>query len=180
MTFLTPALIVGDRSQVDVLAHEASHSWHGNNVSCAEWNSFWLNEGYTTYTERLIALRLHGEATRDFEYILGRKALLDDLKRYDNDKMRKAQKLRALNTLTCASNTLEERQDFPRVEGGTPATHIDREQPSSADIPYKDGEDPDDFYSGVAYEKGANFLLYLERLVGGLEVFNRACPQSLF
>ena len=27
-TFLTPALIVGDRSQVDVVAHEASHSWH--------------------------------------------------------------------------------------------------------------------------------------------------------
>lgn len=28
ITFLTPALIVGDRSQVDVVAHEASHSWH--------------------------------------------------------------------------------------------------------------------------------------------------------
>ena len=28
LTFLTPALIVGDRSQVDVVAHEASHSWH--------------------------------------------------------------------------------------------------------------------------------------------------------
>ncbi|GJN94354.1 hypothetical protein Rhopal_007428-T1 [Rhodotorula paludigena] len=132
MTFLTPALIVGDRSQVDVLAHEASHSWHGNNVSCAAWTDFWLNEGNTTYTERVIALRLHGEATRDFEYILGRKALLDDLKRYDNDKIRKGQKLV---------------------------------------IPYEFGEDPDDFYSGVAYEKGANFLLYLERVVGGLEVF---------
>lgn len=33
------------------------------------------------------------------------------------------------------------------------------------------GEDPDDAYSSIPYEKGANFLLYLERLLGGLEVF---------
>lgn len=41
---LTPALVVGDRSQVDVVAHELAHFWHGNLVSCAEWDSFWLNE----------------------------------------------------------------------------------------------------------------------------------------
>lgn len=40
-------------------------------------------------------------------------------------------------------------------------------------IPYVKGEDPDDLYSGVAYDKGANFLYYLEKVVGGLEVFNR-------
>ncbi|GAA6041801.1 hypothetical protein JCM8097_007167 [Rhodosporidiobolus ruineniae] len=132
MTFLTPALIVGDRSQVDVLAHECAHSWHGNLVGCADWDSFWLNEGWTTYTERLIALKLHGPAARDFEYVLGAKAMQDDLERFDKGE-KKGQRLH---------------------------------------IPYATGEDPDDLYSSVAYDKGATFLYYLEKLVGGLEVFN--------
>lgn len=33
------------------------------------------------------------------------------------------------------------------------------------------GEDPDDAFSSVPYDKGSNFLLYLERKVGGLDVF---------
>jgi leukotriene-A4 hydrolase len=38
-------------------------------------------------------------------------------------------------------------------------------------IEYAYGDDPDDAYSSVPYEKGSNFLLYLERLLGGLDVF---------
>ncbi|KAG8690146.1 hypothetical protein FRC11_013549 [Ceratobasidium sp. 423] len=38
-------------------------------------------------------------------------------------------------------------------------------------IDYAYGDDPDDAYSSVPYEKGSNFLLYLERLLGGLDVF---------
>jgi leukotriene-A4 hydrolase len=38
-------------------------------------------------------------------------------------------------------------------------------------IDYSFGEDPDDAYSSVPYEKGSNFLLYLERKLGGLDVF---------
>nr|CDI51130.1 related to leukotriene-A4 hydrolase [Melanopsichium pennsylvanicum 4] len=36
---------------------------------------------------------------------------------------------------------------------------------------FKDGEDPDDAFSSIPYEKGSNFLLYLERTVGGLDNF---------
>jgi leukotriene-A4 hydrolase len=36
---------------------------------------------------------------------------------------------------------------------------------------FKDGEDPDDAFSSIPYEKGSNLILYLERLVGGLDVF---------
>lgn len=36
---------------------------------------------------------------------------------------------------------------------------------------FKDGEDPDDAFSSIPYEKGSNFLLYLERTVGGLGNF---------
>ncbi|KAJ9476995.1 Leucine aminopeptidase 2 [Pseudozyma hubeiensis] len=36
---------------------------------------------------------------------------------------------------------------------------------------FKGGEDPDDAFSSIPYEKGSNFLLYLERTVGGLDNF---------
>lgn len=36
---------------------------------------------------------------------------------------------------------------------------------------FKEGEDPDDAFSSIPYEKGSNFLLHLERTVGGLDNF---------
>ncbi|GAB1527857.1 Leucyl aminopeptidase yscIV [Rhizoctonia solani] len=130
LTFVTPTLLTGDRSLVDVVAHEISHSWFGNNVSCADSGHFWLNEGWTTYTERLLKGMLHTPAERDFSYIIGEKALIDALEHY------------------------KDRPRFQRLV-----------------IDYAYGEDPDDAYSRVPYDKGSNFLLYLERLLGGLDVF---------
>lgn len=66
LTFLTPSLLCGDRSLVDVVAHEISHSWTGNLVSCCSWEHFWLNEGFTMFLERKILARLHGEEWRQF------------------------------------------------------------------------------------------------------------------
>jgi leukotriene-A4 hydrolase len=48
LTTVTPTLIAGDRSNVDVVAHEASHSWSGNLVTNATWEDFWLNEGFSS------------------------------------------------------------------------------------------------------------------------------------
>ncbi|POW00058.1 hypothetical protein PSTT_13351 [Puccinia striiformis] len=130
LTFLTPSLLTGDKSLVDVVAHEISHSWFGNNVGCANWGSFWLNEGWTTYLERLILREIHGDAERSFSYIIGRKALGD---------------------------ALQEFKDQPKFQ--------------QLEIQYEFGEDPDLAFSSVPYDKGANFLLYLEDVVGGLSIF---------
>lgn len=74
-TFATPTIISGDRENIDVIAHELSHSWSGNLVSNASWEHFWLNEGWTTYLERRIQAAIHGESHRDFSAIIGWKAL---------------------------------------------------------------------------------------------------------
>ncbi|KJH45033.1 putative leukotriene A-4 hydrolase/aminopeptidase [Dictyocaulus viviparus] len=67
LTFVTPTLLAGDRSLVNVVAHEIAHSWTGNLVTNASWEHFWLNEGFTVFLERKINGRLLGEPQRQFE-----------------------------------------------------------------------------------------------------------------
>ncbi|TEB26297.1 leukotriene-A4 hydrolase [Coprinellus micaceus] len=130
VTFLTPTLLTGDRALVDVVVHELTHSWFGNGITHAHASHFWLNEGWTTYMERLLQQFLHSPAHRGFQFAIGAKALKDSLKGYE--KTPKYQRLL---------------------------------------IDFEKGEDPDDAYSSIPYEKGANLILHLERTVGGLDVF---------
>jgi len=60
LTFLTPTMIAGDRSLVDLIAHELAHSWSGNLVTNASGKHFWLNEGFTNYVTTRILEVLYG------------------------------------------------------------------------------------------------------------------------
>ncbi|MDE2141891.1 MAG: M1 family metallopeptidase [Elusimicrobia bacterium] len=82
MTFLTPTLLAGDRSLVDVVAHELAHSWTGNLVTNATAEHFWLNEGFTVWAERRILRVLHGDEAAALSWAIGQKDLDDSLARF--------------------------------------------------------------------------------------------------
>jgi leukotriene-A4 hydrolase len=119
-------------------------------ISHANPSHFWLNEGWTTYIERVLQEFLHSPAERGFAFVIGSKALYDSLRTYND------------------------RPKYQRLI-----------------IEFEAGEDPDEAYSSIPYEKGANFILHLgmplqsnfdlrlilelialvERTLGGLDVF---------
>ncbi|KAF2113341.1 leukotriene A-4 hydrolase [Lophiotrema nucula] len=123
-TYATPSIISGDKQNVDVIAHELSHSWSGNLVSNASWEHFWLNEGWTTYLERRIQAYIHGEPHRHFSSIIGWKALEESIERYGED------------------------HEYTKLV-------VDLK-----------GQDPDDAFSSIPYEKGFHALYAFELLLG--------------
>lgn len=38
---------------INLTAHELSHQWFGDNITCNTWNEVWLNESFATYCEYL-------------------------------------------------------------------------------------------------------------------------------
>ncbi|MFO7653866.1 MAG: M1 family metallopeptidase [Candidatus Krumholzibacteriia bacterium] len=124
LTFLTPTLLAGDRSQVHVVAHELAHSWTGNLVTNATMDDFWLNEGFTVYAERRILEELYGPEYADLQGAIRRRALQENLDQFGP---------------------------------GSPYTRLRNDL---------EGIDPDTVYSLVPYEKGAQFVILLERAVG--------------
>jgi leukotriene-A4 hydrolase len=71
LTFATPTILAGDRSLVNLVAHELAHSWSGNLVTNATWNDFWLNEGFTVYFERRIMEEVFGRDYSEMLALLG-------------------------------------------------------------------------------------------------------------
>ncbi|KAF2792179.1 leukotriene A-4 hydrolase [Melanomma pulvis-pyrius CBS 109.77] len=123
-TYATPSIISGDKQNIDVIAHELSHSWSGNLVSNCSWEHFWLNEGWTTYLERRVQAAIHGEPYRHFSSVIGWKALEGSIERYGHDH---------------------------------PYTKL---------VVDLKGNDPDDAFSSIPYEKGFHALYAFELLLG--------------
>ena len=97
-----------------------AHSWTGNEVTCRDWENFWLNEGLTVFIERHVSAELHGEDFRQISALLGNNSLWSDMENY------------GLN------NTY------------------------SSLHPVLLGDNPDNSFSEVPYEKGFQLIYYME------------------
>ena len=124
LTFASPTIIVGDKSQVYVATHEMAHSWTGNEVTCRNWENFWLNEGFTVFVERHVSGEIHGEDFSKVAALLGNTSMYQDM-----------------------------------VNFGLNNTY-------SSLHPVLRGDNPDNSFSEVCYEKGFQLLYYMESLIG--------------
>eukprot|EP00331_Platyophrya_macrostoma_P033222 CAMPEP_0176449730 /NCGR_PEP_ID=MMETSP0127-20121128/26665_1 /TAXON_ID=938130 /ORGANISM="Platyophrya macrostoma, Strain WH" /LENGTH=666 /DNA_ID=CAMNT_0017837151 /DNA_START=131 /DNA_END=2129 /DNA_ORIENTATION=+ len=125
LTFVTPTLLAGDKSQVAVIVHELCHSWSGNLVTNATWDHFWINEGLTVFNETKLIATLFGEETSSLRKAGGWQDIRDDV-----------QRIGCCHRFTCLCPKLER------------------------------GEDPDDAFSSVPYEKGAALFWAVENVIG--------------
>ena len=123
LTFVTPLIIAGDRSNVDTVAHEMSHSWSGNLITNNNWENFWLNEGFTVFLERKILNHIEGEEIVKLKSMIAYNSLLSDIENLGESKN------------------------------------------ISSLIPSLLGRNPEDSFGLIPYEKGYNFLYYIEKLI---------------
>lgn len=79
LSFITPTVIVGDKSLVSLIAHELAHSWSGNLVTNASWKDMWLNEGFTSYVENRIVEAIYGEEFANMEWVIARRGLEQEI-----------------------------------------------------------------------------------------------------
>ena len=80
LTFASPSIIVGDKSNIPVAIHEMAHSWTGNLVTNKNWKSFWLNEGFTMFLERAGARKYMGEEFVPIDVVAAYTELKADIK----------------------------------------------------------------------------------------------------
>ena len=79
LSFITPTVIVGDKSLVSLIAHELAHSWSGNLVTNSSWKDIWLNEGFTSYVENRVVEALYGFEQAQMENVISQNGLKTEM-----------------------------------------------------------------------------------------------------
>lgn len=70
LTFISPTMITGDKSQIATAIHEVVHSWMGNLVTCKTWEDVWLNESPTVFIQSKITAKLYGQERAKVECLI--------------------------------------------------------------------------------------------------------------
>jgi aminopeptidase N len=60
MTMIHRSWLYGDD---DGIAHELSHMWYGDKITCFGWANVWLNEGFATYSDAIYMRHLNGQSS---------------------------------------------------------------------------------------------------------------------
>ena len=68
--------ILANATEDWLIAHELSHQWWGNSVTCADWSDFWLNEGMATFMTAAYKEQRWGRDEYDREMEIARRAYL--------------------------------------------------------------------------------------------------------
>ena len=79
LSFITPTVIVGDKSLTSLIAHELAHSWSGNLVTNGSWKDIWLNEGFTSYVENRIVDEVYGAEQAEMENVISQTGMGKEL-----------------------------------------------------------------------------------------------------
>ena len=63
-TSMGESLVDGSGTYYTIVAHELSHHWWGDMITCGTWQDIWLNEGFASYCEVLYVEHIYGESSR--------------------------------------------------------------------------------------------------------------------
>ena len=78
LNFIGQDVINGNHAPIfpnGIIAHEMSHSWFGDLMTCANWSDLWLNESFATYYEKRIEEEMSASEEAEAGFFTDRLAL---------------------------------------------------------------------------------------------------------